>query len=264
MTTIPMIEQALSNLSLGLIRTRKQMYVMQAAAKLDEIDRQPALPIDFKSQFGEDVYLWDLFEGKTDGFFIEVGAFDGVSNSVSYAFEAVGWKGLLVEAIPAQFEKCRANRPNSTVIHAALGSGSEKQTQFIVTTDHFGGMLSYVDKDSDHRDIMRRQGTHCEKIMVPSMTMNDALSACGKIPSIDVAVIDVEGSELDLLGGFDLDRWKPKVLMIEDNSVGQDERLTKFFDGKPYMHVGWVQMNRVYVRVDEPRLIERAHAIGNF
>jgi hypothetical protein len=49
----------------------------------------------------------DLFfnESKYDGFFIEAGAYDGFTVSNSLFFEAYrGWKGLLVEAHPDNYE----------------------------------------------------------------------------------------------------------------------------------------------------------------
>jgi len=43
----------------------------------------------------------------------------------------------------------------------------------------------------------------------------DALLADEGVSTIDVLVIDTEGFEAEVLAGFDLRRWKPKVLIIE-------------------------------------------------
>ena len=52
-----------------------------------------------KSQIGQDRILDEqIFKGKQNGVFIEVGAFNGVSGSNTYFFEKErGWKGMLIE-----------------------------------------------------------------------------------------------------------------------------------------------------------------------
>src|SRR5437867_1880647 len=76
-----------------LTRTRQKVYMLEAGVRLRALGKQPRLPLEFTSQFGEDLLAWDLFNGKTEGFFIEAGAFDGYHYSATYALEAIGWKG---------------------------------------------------------------------------------------------------------------------------------------------------------------------------
>src|SRR5712691_746790 len=52
-----------------------------------------------RSQSGEDALLWDLLGDREKGFFVEAGAYDGYTFSVSYLFECVGWEGVLVEPL---------------------------------------------------------------------------------------------------------------------------------------------------------------------
>ena len=47
------------------------------------------------------------------------------------------------------------------------------------------------------------------------LTLDEILA--GAREPMDFVSIDVEGSELDVLGGFDLERFAPQVLIIEDN-----------------------------------------------
>ena len=53
----------------------------------------------YKAQFGEDRILWQVFRRRPSGYFIEVGAYDGVTLSNTYFLEQMGWCGLLVEPI---------------------------------------------------------------------------------------------------------------------------------------------------------------------
>jgi hypothetical protein len=57
---------------------------------------------------------------KRNGFYIEMGAFDGVQESNTRFFElCLGWKGLLIEASPTTFENLKHNRPHNHLVNVA-------------------------------------------------------------------------------------------------------------------------------------------------
>ncbi len=249
--------EIIQHIRLQLVRTRQRLYTMEAAARLQAEGRSPLLPMEFHSQYGEDLALWDIFGGILDGYFIEVGAFDGVAYSVTYALEALGWKGLLIEAIPERCEECRRRRPNSRVVHAALGPrGSSGTAEFHVVADHHGGMFSYLQPTPDHPAAGDAYKSHRRSVKVPLTTMDELLK--DHEGAIDAAVIDVEGNEVFVLKGFDVLRHKPRVLMLEDNTRGRNPGIGTYMQALPYVFVGWVDVNRVYIRADEAALIERA------
>jgi len=63
------------------------------------------------SQNGQDeFFLEELFVGQDSGFFVDIGANDGVTFSNTYALERKGWRGLCVEPHPDVFEQLRRNR----------------------------------------------------------------------------------------------------------------------------------------------------------
>src|SRR5258705_11160446 len=74
------------------------------------------------AQNREDVIAWEYFDRKTDGFFVEVGANHPTELSQTWFLEQHGWKGILVEPLPACCEKLRAIRTNSVVCEAAAGA----------------------------------------------------------------------------------------------------------------------------------------------
>ncbi|MCC6428101.1 MAG: FkbM family methyltransferase [Phycisphaerales bacterium] len=240
--------------------TRQRVCELEMREKLREAGRAPRYPVEFRSQFGEDSYLWNLFGGQIDGFFIEVGAFDGYSFSVTYALECAGWNGLLIEALPERYDECRKRRTHSRVVHSALARrGAPPTVGFMIVQDAFGGMLSYLDKPGEHqRQIQQEQYTQ-RRVSVPAATL-DSLLAEHQGP-IDVLVLDVEGGELDALDGLDVKRFRPRVMLVEDNSYGRDQTLTAHFAAQPYVHAGWVEVNRVYIHKDEAALLARAKAI---
>lgn len=243
------------------------------AAQIASYPDPPRITVDFRSQFGEDLYLWELFTGKRTGFYIEVGAFDGHDQSVTLAFEQIGWTGLLIEAIPERADQCRTNRPNSTVVHTALGQpDSPDSTEFIVVQGaNSAAMLSYDPKRSrttEHIDIIRTLGASTRTVRVPMRTMDsvlDELAGTGREPTdgIDFAVIDVEGAELSLLKGWDLDRWQPRVLIVEDNTMGRNSEILDYLRPRGYTDVMRLGLNIVFVRTDEAAVLERARTMAN-
>lgn len=54
-----------------------------------------------------------------------------------------------------------------------------------------------------------------EKIMVNSMTLDSFIENNLPDTQIDILIIDVEGSERDVINGFDLKKYMPKMIIIE-------------------------------------------------
>jgi len=241
------LRQQVEAMERGLLGMQRRVHTLDAHHRLALAGRTPRYPVEFRSEYGEDVWLWELFDGKHDGFFIEVGAFDGYNYSVTYALEAMGWKGLLIEAIPDRAAECKARRTNSRVVNAALSRrGSTGETQFTVTTDQYGGMLSYHSTTQQHLNDTRNAPK--TTVTVPLTSMDDLLK--DHSGEIDVASIDVEGGEVALLQGFDLHKHRPRVLLLEDNTQGADPALRQYMSTQPYVMCGWLEVNAIFVRAD--------------
>jgi FkbM family methyltransferase len=250
------IENQFNHLGNAIAGIRSRVWRLELLQLLQAQGRTPQLEPRFGSQFGEDVALWDIFAGQPTGFFIEVGAFDGVSISVSYPFEAYGWTGLLIEPIPERYEQCRKNRPHSRVVNTAVSKrGAAPTATFeIVEGDAGWNMHSYLNTDALH--MSRIAGQKRRQISVAVTTMDELLK--DHRGAIDFAVIDVEGGELELLDGFDLLKHKPRVMLIEDNSGGQDPKLPNYINNFPYDFIGWIGVSRLYIHKNEPELRARA------
>lgn len=251
-TNIPeafaMLNKEIGRARLHGYRLSQKVARMEAVESLRAKGREPRYPIEFVAQFGEDALVWDLLNRQTEGFFIEAGAFDGYHLSVTYALECIGWNGVLVEPLPDKAEACRVKRPNSRVVNAALSRrGSAGTVEMHRTSDSRDGVLSSM--------VPTNIST---PLNVEVTTLNDIL--CDHSGPIDLVSLDVEGSELDALDGFDLDRFRPKVLLIEDNTFGENPALADYMEQQPYTQVAWHVMNRVYVHDSEERLIREVTA----
>jgi FkbM family methyltransferase len=208
----------------------------------------------YYSQHGEDYLLWKFFDFKKDGFFVEVGAFDGVHLSNTYSFELEGWKGICVE--PGQyFENCKKNRPNSLCVNAACVSNDDiKEITFY---EEELGLLSSLDMSTEKKeDIEKRYENrkldfsgHKEKT-VKAQTLNSILEE-NSVSKIDFVTIDVEGAEIEVLKGFDLKKYKPKVVILEANDIEHKKELMYYMTVENgYIFVREVSVNLIFVSSD--------------
>lgn len=167
----------------------------------------------FHSQHGEDEKLWSFFHGRKNGVCVEVGGFDGVTFSNTLFFEEQGWRAILVEPIPVFAERIRARRPGATLYSCAAGPRTGEITLAI---PHGEEALATTAQQPAHMARIEKTGAALEQVVVPMRALDDLLSEAG-VSEIDFVTIDVEGAELDVLAGFDLDRWRPRVVILENN-----------------------------------------------
>src|SRR5271156_2991202 len=87
------------------LRPRMHNLPRPAAAGPQRALRIASMPQYF-SQLGEDCLLAQFFGFKTSGFFIDVGAFDGIYLTNTFFFGGLGWSGVGVGAFPPYFNLC--------------------------------------------------------------------------------------------------------------------------------------------------------------
>jgi len=154
------------------------------------------------------------------GFFIEVGANDGYSQSNTYYLEfGRKWSGILVEALPTLYQKCLTMRKRSMIYNCALVAPDYKDRNITVK---YAGLMSLVrgamspEKEDQHiKDGLKYQnlsGTY--SIEVSARTLESILDEV-KPSKIDFFSLDVEGYELNVLRGVNLKKYRPLYILVE-------------------------------------------------
>ena len=204
------------------------------------------------AQFAEDRILAEIFGDRADGHCVEVGANDGVTGSASYLFEKRGWRCLLVEPIPALAEEIRRHR-SCLVVNCAASSESGEATFFVAESVE---AVSTLDLTPDRVEWIRREGGTIREITVRTATLDSLLEEAG-FNELEFVTIDVEGHELSVLEGFDLDIYRPRIVIIEDNSVEGDASVARHMADHGYVHFRRTGVNEWFARESDGELVKR-------
>ncbi|MEO7717544.1 MAG: FkbM family methyltransferase [Capsulimonas sp.] len=153
------------------------------------------------------------------GFFVEAGANDGLTQSITPYLQKRGWKGLLIEPIPDLAEACRKNRPGAFVEQCALVS-PDFETETVAMT--YANLMSVVagamkspQADAEHIRLGEEvQSLKSYSLTVPARTLDSVLDQY-QIARVDLLILDVEGYELSALQGLDYDRLAPRFILCE-------------------------------------------------
>jgi len=188
------------------------------------------------------------FPDKTDGCYVEVGAFDGITFGVTSALAHLGWRGLCIEAHPEYAEMGRLKLINRNVKFEACAAG-----------DFEGEITLYVYlacSSTKCNEITRENGVKEDySIQVPIFKL-DTILARNAIPQdFEVLSIDVEDAELEVLAGFDIDHWRPKMIIIESTEKHPNplnhpkaKKIGEIFAAAGYENIYSDLINTIYVR----------------
>lgn len=191
-----------------------------------------------------------------EGFFVEAGANDGISQSNTIYFERNGWTGLLIEPIPELAARCRENR-TVPVVECALGGPELVGQNVTMTYGHLmstiNGIGSEVEQreqlEGAHRFLPRGQTIYEVDVMVQTLT--DIFQEHGA-QKIDLLCLDLEGFEPQALQGLNFDYYRPTWLLIEVRYRDAVENEI----GNLYKAVATIEGDVLYrIRSDAPKAI---------
>tara|TARA_B100000035_G_scaffold313830_1_gene328459 strand:+ start:396 stop:1076 length:681 start_codon:yes stop_codon:yes gene_type:complete len=169
------------------------------------------------SQLGQDEWVLSVTDHKTNGYFVEAGATDGVHLSNTYLMESkYGWNGICCEPNSDFHPSLTANR--SCHIDSGLLYDSSGETETLYKADVLGGTLEDFKAETERMDErfgIMANGTE----EVTTITLNDLLDKYDAPEVIDYISLDTEGSELRILTAFDFSVRDVRLWTVEHNAM---------------------------------------------
>jgi FkbM family methyltransferase len=166
-----------------------------------------------------DIKLEPYLKDIKNGFYIECGANNGVwQSNTLYFYKKYNWTGLLIEPNPFLYEICKKNGPKDIVENCALVDKNYNKSfikGYFQFTDYASSLMAQtVEGNSEFKN----QHPDKEPIDVPANTLTNILEK-HKIKKIDLFSLDVEGYEINVLEGFDIQKYKPSFILIETTII---------------------------------------------
>jgi FkbM family methyltransferase len=170
-----------------------------------------------RSQLGQDLEVIKFYNNKEGGFFIEIGASDGLELSNTCLLEKkYKWKGICCEPVPTRFERLVINRPNSMCFNEAVYNQSGLTLTYdVMKSIGNGDLLSGI---SEHIEEYNKN-LNKTSIQVQTLSLLDILDKANAPLFIEYMSIDTEGSELEILKNFDFGKYTFGLIDVEHNHI---------------------------------------------
>ncbi len=160
----------------------------------------------------------------SDFFFVEIGAFDGVTaDPIHHLVRQNQWRGVLVEPQQEAFELLQKNyrgQPGLQFFNVVIGPHDGEITLYTRT----GGMVQAA---SIEKQLMNKPGRRRRMLdarQVPCWTFDRLLREANAPAAIDLLQIDAEGFDFEIIRSIDFQRVKPAIIHYEHMVLSQTDR----------------------------------------
>lgn len=191
---------------------------------------------------------------------MEVGANDGVHGSTTLFFEQRGWDCILVEPNPVLAAQLRSVR-TGRVFECAASSRTGAAILQMAEGEGHAHAVSTIENSNEATSTLRKHGAIVRPVEVATRRLDDILEEAG-VECIDFISIDVEGHELEALKGLSIGRWRPGIMILEDNSNFRDRAVRNHLAAHGYGRFRRTGVNDWYARLDDMRFAGRWRRLG--
>ena len=180
------------------------------------------------SQYQEESFLLDYFGDKKNGFLVDIGAADGISNSNSRKLIEIGWSGLLVEPNKKNYDKLqKLYEKNNLIILENLGCSNVNDD----SADF------YIDKNDEYEQLSTfsySQAEGCKKFFKcdfvndkVKLQKTSELFSKHNIKEIDFLSIDTESFDTNVILGINFNECNINLICVEHITDEMTEELKK-------------------------------------
>lgn len=169
------------------------------------------------------------------GYAVDVGANNGICLSNTKLFEDKGWTVLCVEPNPMLSDEGKKNRK----LWAQVACGPVDAENLTFT---YCGTYPWASGSGFHAYTNKLPKID---VQVPMRKLDTLLDEF-KFPKLDLLSIDVEWSEMEVLRGITLGKWKPTIIISEALAPIQLDELKTYLDSQGYDYVTTIEVDHLF------------------
>ncbi len=219
----------------------------------------------FYGQFGEDAIVQSYFQTKEwqqdtgqkifgtsaklpKGFYVDIGAFSPKQYSNTYWFYTQGWRGINIDATPGSMKSFKLIRPRDINLEAVISDEIRPVTFYswsipcVVNTlseDHARKWTTEMGREPVETQLMTER---LETILNKNLLTGEKISFMS---------IDVEGHGLEVLHSNNWAKYRPELIIIEDDDVNMladipNSPLYRFLKSNSYELYSWVRPSLIF------------------
>jgi FkbM family methyltransferase len=162
-------------------------------------------PRIINANWGIDIVINAIFKNKNKGIYIDVGCHHPLINNNTYLLYKRGWRGINIDLDFSSIEMFNYFRPNDFNYKVALSSKKGESDLFFF---HNRAPKNTLNKENG-------KGAKLVKKIKTNTLDNIVEQSKLSIKEVDFLSIDVEGNELEVLKGFNIKKYNPKVVVLE-------------------------------------------------
>lgn len=185
------------------------------------------------SQWGEDEFLAHFFEGKTDGFFVDIGANNGITGSNTRALWERGWSGVMVEGCYQTFLALLNNYRDAERIRFVYGAICKKQGVVEFYEDRKLPSCGWNSMNADWINLFPKD--QFSVTLAPAMT----IAQLGLPDRFDFLSVDTEGNDFVVLQGMP-PSMRPRLIMAEIDKFDNRRLIDELLKSRNYEQV-WME-----------------------
>ena len=186
------------------------------------------------SESGQDFFVLDQLYYKQKGFFVDLGASDGITGSNTFILEKFyKWNGICVDPNPSTLKSLCGSR-DTIVCDLCIHSETGKILPFQFLEDQ--SLFYGWNFRSGLKDVIEDPGKDFSEINVLTVSLNDLLELYQAPQVIDYISLDIEGHEFDVLSHFDFSKYHVNCLTVEHDSGEQQQKIRTLLESNGFEH----------------------------
>lgn len=217
----------------------------------DDYGYEKSIDRESYSEFGQDLFVLETLGWKHGGFFLDLGASNGIQSSNTRLLEvSFGWKGICIEPNDTFFAELTTNRNCYCLNYCVYDK--EGYVDFLEDANDAGGIMekyhpSRLQQAKEDYDVPKHMDGKPRTVRKMARTVRQVLKECSAPQTIDYWSLDTEGSELAILKSFPSDEYSFRVLTVEHNRFPIREEIKKFLEYRGYRRIKELDVDDCYI-----------------